>query len=78
MPDLNDGCQYASCEDQATETQLLTDGDSTVVVALCRRHADFVRDHADDASWRVAILEDEYRARVRLLPVVSSNRSVAA
>jgi hypothetical protein len=78
MPDLNDGCQYASCEDQAPDSQLMTDGDSAVMVILCRRHAEFVRDRARDAGWRVAILEDHYRARVRMLPIVATSRSVAA
>jgi hypothetical protein len=78
MPDMNDGCQYASCEDLAPDSQLLNDGDAAVEVILCRGHAAFVRDRLSDPGWRVAILEDEYRARVRLLPVVPATSSVAA
>jgi len=78
MPDRNDGCQYASCEDQAPDDQLVSDGDSAVIVILCRRHAEFIRDRLRDAAWRSVILEDEFRARVKLLRVTPGSRSAAA
>jgi hypothetical protein len=78
MPEPTDGCHYTSCEDYAPDSQILTDGESSVMVVLCTRHGEFIRERLRMTSWRVAILEDEYRARVRLIPAVAPSRSVAA